>query len=93
MTKAYSKSDLMKIAVEEHLKCTVYPRVGAVIAKHGILLSTGYRGEIDSMHAERIAIEKLDDHQLSNAILFTTLGSVDIHRSAITVAARFHDAS
>jgi len=27
MTKAFSKSDLMKIAIEEHLKCKVYPNL------------------------------------------------------------------
>lgn len=42
----YSNADLMKIAIEEHLKCFEYPRVGAVIAKGGKILSAGHRGEI-----------------------------------------------
>lgn len=35
MTKNYSNSDLMKIAVREHLKCAEYPKVGVVVAKDG----------------------------------------------------------
>jgi pyrimidine deaminase RibD-like protein len=34
----YSKSDFMKFAIEEHLKCSEFPRVGAVIAKNGTVL-------------------------------------------------------
>lgn len=74
----------MKIAVEEHLKCRVYPRVGAVISKQGKLLSTGYRGELNALHAERIAIGKLNDDKLSGATLFTTLEPcVEIHDGQI----------
>jgi len=69
----YSKKDLMKIAIEEHLKCTEYPRVGSVISKDGLILSTGYRGEKQGVHAERVAIEKLNKEQLFNSTLFTTL--------------------
>lgn len=73
MTKKYSRNDLMKIAIEEHLKCTEFPRVGAIISKDGILLSSGYRGEIKGIHAERVAIEKLNSEQLNGSTLFTTL--------------------
>jgi len=70
----------MKIAVEEHLKCTVFPRVGAAISKNGELLSTGYRGEIVGRHAERVAIEKLIGKELKGSTLFTTLEPcVNIH--------------
>jgi diaminohydroxyphosphoribosylaminopyrimidine deaminase/5-amino-6-(5-phosphoribosylamino)uracil reductase len=69
----YSKNDLMKIAIEEHLKCTEFPRVGAVIVKNGILLSTGYRGERKGIHAERIAIEKLSKEDLQDSTIYTTL--------------------
>jgi len=69
----YSRNDLMKIAIEEHLKCTEFPRVGAVIAKDGIILSTGYRGERDGIHAERVAIEKLNPEDLQDSIIYTTL--------------------
>ena len=71
--KGYSRKDLMKIAIEEHLKCTEFPRVGSVIAKDGNILSTGYRGELPGIHSERIAIEKLNQEQLNNSTLFTTL--------------------
>jgi diaminohydroxyphosphoribosylaminopyrimidine deaminase / 5-amino-6-(5-phosphoribosylamino)uracil reductase len=73
MKKSYSNIDLMKIAIEEHLKCTEFPRVGAVIAKNGQILSTGYRGERKGIHAERVAIEKINNELLVDAIIFTTL--------------------
>lgn len=73
MEKKYSRKDFMKIAIEEHLKCTEFPRVGVVIEKDGMILSTGYRGERTGIHAERVAIEKLNIGQLVNSILFTTL--------------------
>ena len=71
--KQYSRNDLMKIAIEEHLKCTQFPRVGAVIAKDGFILSTGFRGERDGIHAERVAIEKLNPEELQDSIIYTTL--------------------
>jgi len=73
MTKKYSRKDFMKIAIEGHLKCTEFPRVGAVIAKDGMILSTGYRGERIGIHAERVAIEKLNSEQLKDSTIFTTL--------------------
>ena len=70
----------MKIAIEEHLKCSEYPRVGAVIAKDGKILSTGHRGEIKWKHAERVAIEKLTREELSGSTMYTTLEPcVDLH--------------
>jgi len=73
MQKTYSQKDLMKIAIEEHLKCIEFPKVGVVIAKDGMILSTGYRGERTGIHAERAAIEKLRSEQLIGSTLFTTL--------------------
>gem|GEM_PF-786452 len=73
LTKKYSKSDLMRIAVEEHLKCTEYPKVGVVVAKDGEILSTGFRGEVPKKHAERVALEKLATTDRVGATVFTTL--------------------
>lgn len=73
MSKIYSEKDIMKISIEEHLKCTEFPRVGAVVAKDGVVLSTGFRGEKAGSHAERVAIEKLKPEELKGATLFTTL--------------------
>lgn len=73
MKKPYSRKALMRIAIEEHLKATETPRVGAVIAKDGEVLSTGFRGERKGIHAERVAIEKLTEEQLKGTTLFTTL--------------------
>jgi pyrimidine deaminase RibD-like protein len=69
----YSNTDLMKLAIEEHLKCSEYPRVGAVVAKDGQVLATGHRGELKGRHAERVAIEKLNRERLIGSTLYTTL--------------------
>lgn len=63
----------MKIAIEEHIKCSEYPRVGAVVAKAGMILATGHRGEIARKHAERVAIEKLSREELADSTMYTTL--------------------
>jgi diaminohydroxyphosphoribosylaminopyrimidine deaminase/5-amino-6-(5-phosphoribosylamino)uracil reductase len=70
----------MKLAIEEHLKCSEYPRVGAVVAKDGEVLSTGYRGERNKTHAERVALEKLTHGQRRGSTVYTTLEPcVDLH--------------
>lgn len=63
----------MKLSIEESLKSEDFPFVGAVISKDGTVLSKGFRGEQPGIHAERIAIEKLTEIELSGATLFTTL--------------------
>ena len=63
----------MKLAVEEHLKCSVFPRIGAVIAKGGQMLATGFRGEIGKLHAERVALEKLEMPDRVGSTVYTTL--------------------
>lgn len=73
MSKIYSRSDLMKLAVEEHLKSNQYPRVGAVVAKDGFLLATGHRGENSTVHAERVALRKLQPDQIKGSTVYTTL--------------------
>lgn len=80
MSSKYSRSDLMKLAIEEHLKCDEFPRVGVVVAKSGEVLSTGYRGEIRSVHAERVALRKLTEEEIRGATVFTTLEPcVELH--------------
>ncbi|MBS3796525.1 hypothetical protein [Pseudoalteromonas sp. BDTF-M6] len=70
----------MKLAIEEHLKCSEYPRVGVVIAKSGEVLSTGYRGETRGVHAERVAIRKISDEEVQGSTVFTTLEPcVELH--------------
>jgi diaminohydroxyphosphoribosylaminopyrimidine deaminase/5-amino-6-(5-phosphoribosylamino)uracil reductase len=71
--RTYSKNDFMKLAIEQHLQCKLYPRVGAVVAKDGVLLSTGYKGEVGKQHAERVALEKLTEEQRCDATIYTTL--------------------
>ena len=72
----------MKLAIEEHLKCCEFPRVGVVVAKSGKVLSTGYRGETRGVHAERIAIKKLTSEQARDSTVFTTLEPcVELHNN------------
>jgi diaminohydroxyphosphoribosylaminopyrimidine deaminase/5-amino-6-(5-phosphoribosylamino)uracil reductase len=73
MKKIYSKSDLMKLAVEEHLKCNEFPRVGVVVARDGMILSTGYRGEVPGLNAERVALQKISLEERIGTEVFTTL--------------------
>lgn len=63
----------MRLAIKEHLKCTEYPRVGAVVSKDGSILSTGYRGEKSKTHAERVALEKLEPADRLGTTIYTTL--------------------
>jgi diaminohydroxyphosphoribosylaminopyrimidine deaminase/5-amino-6-(5-phosphoribosylamino)uracil reductase len=73
MEQKLSNVDLMKIAIEEQSKCTSFPKVGAVIAKDGKVLAKAFKNEEQNKHAERIAIEKLDQSILSGATIVTTL--------------------
>lgn len=73
MNTQYSRTDLMKIAIEEHLKSKEYPKVGVVVAKDGKVLSTGFRGETTNVHAERVALRKLSKDEIIGATVFTTL--------------------
>lgn len=68
-----SSHEIMIVAVNEMLKSPGYPKVGAVIAGGGHVLSTGFRGEDGGKHAERVAIEKLGADQLAGSTLYTTL--------------------
>lgn len=73
MENKLSDLDLMNIAIEEQNKCTLYPKVGAVIAKDGKVLSKAFRSEKSKEHAERTAIEKLNQSELKGATMITTL--------------------
>jgi len=73
MSRKYSRSDFMKLAIEEHLKCKQFPRVGVVVSKDGVLLATGYRGETSNVHAERVALRKLQLEQIQGSTVYTTL--------------------
>ena len=78
--KKLTERQLMELAVEVSRKCVsepgkVSPRVGAVIARNGVLLDFAYRGEVKpGEHAEYTLLErKLPKARLSGAVLYTTL--------------------
>ncbi len=73
INETMNDSELANQAMEELSKCINYPKIGAVVSKNGVLLSTGFRGEVSGKHAERVAIEKLSVDQLQGATIYTTL--------------------
>ncbi|WP_448093668.1 CMP deaminase [Pseudomonas lini] len=73
ISETMNDSELANQAMEELSKCLKYPKIGAVVSKNGVLLSTGFRGEVSGKHAERVAIEKLSVDQLQGATIHTTL--------------------
>jgi len=73
INETMNDSELENKAIEELYKCLKHPKIGAVVSKKGVLLSTGFRGEVTGKHAERVAIEKLSIDQLQGATIYTTL--------------------
>lgn len=72
-SKQFNDHELMVLAMDELIKCPTHPKIGAIISKDGSVLSTGFRGESNGKHAERVAIEKLNSDQLLGATIHTTL--------------------
>ncbi len=62
-------------AIAEALKCSGNARVGAVIARGAKILATGFKGEVDGLHAEQVALIKAASLglEVTDAMLFTTL--------------------
>lgn len=63
------------LAIQEARKSPGNRRVGAVIARGGGVLSTGFKGEIERLHAEEVALNKARDVgvELKGATLYATL--------------------
>lgn len=62
-------------AIEEALKSDDNARVGAVIARGRTVIATGFKGEIDKLHAEQVALLKAQTQgaDVKGAMLYTTL--------------------
>lgn len=69
--------ELMKLAIDQAQKAGVAtwqnPQVGAVVAKDGRVLATGYTQPFGGPHAERNALSKLTADQTRGATLYVTL--------------------
>jgi pyrimidine deaminase RibD-like protein len=75
-----NERELMELAIELAAKCVsedgkVSPKVGAVVAREGVVLAAAYRGELKAgEHAEYTLLErKLPDVDLEGATLYSTL--------------------
>ncbi len=75
MAAVESDRQFAECAVEEALKSQCDTRVGAVIARGGALLASGFKGEREGLHAEQVALQKAEEqgHDLHGATLYTTL--------------------
>jgi pyrimidine deaminase RibD-like protein len=76
----HSDRDLMEMAVEQAKLSKaendkrIHPSVGAVVARDGYLLATGYRGEAYAgAHAEESALAKLKVDEVVGATVYSTL--------------------
>ena len=83
LNKSLNERDLMKLAVQVAEKSIPedggpHPMVGAVIARDGHVLQTGFRGEggrpgTHVPHAEEAALAKLTGAQAAKTVVYTTL--------------------
>ena len=80
--RKYTDRELMEMAIKQAASSKaendkrIHPSVGAVIARDGHLLATGYRGEAyEGAHAEESALKKLKPDEAVGATVYSTLES------------------
>src|SRR5580704_16892410 len=78
--RQYTEPELMEMAVNQAALSKseqdkrIHPMVGAVVARDGYLLATGFRGEAyDGAHAEESALRKVRNDELVGATVYSTL--------------------
>ncbi|MGW0327773.1 deaminase [Nocardia sp. NPDC003183] len=78
-SNTHSRKDIDQMfaaqAIEEARNSPGNTHVGAVIARGDTILATGYKGEVEGLHAEQVALQKarVADSGLTGASLYTTL--------------------
>jgi diaminohydroxyphosphoribosylaminopyrimidine deaminase / 5-amino-6-(5-phosphoribosylamino)uracil reductase len=67
--------EFMEIAIREQGKCEYTPKVGAVIVTSSNEVITGFRHEIDKLHAEAVVLKKLRERNINAAgcVLYVTM--------------------
>ena len=84
MQKTYSRKDLMKIAIEEHLKCVEFPRVGVVIAKRAVEMRMQINGFTSARDfCERLALMPHFATQIENLTFITPIRPEDTPQRSI----------
>lgn len=70
---------VLKLAKKGSGRVSPNPMVGAVVVKHGRILSEGYHRVYGEPHAEVIALSKLGDEEKKNATLYVNLEPCNHH--------------
>lgn len=67
--------ELMELAISQQARCENTPKVGAVLVTNKSQRITGFRHEIDTLHAEAVVLKKSREQQLdpTGGVLYVTM--------------------